>query len=243
MIGFTHVANRRRAAPSAFWTSPVTMLAIASTLHFAHVFLYMAWGVYWWHFTLYGLGIALALPSALSALVGPRPRAGRIAAAAAAGVLVGLAAWAKVLELPPKGAQHAGWLDAARWARDETQEADVFALADAGLFAYFSHRPVVNLDGKANSFEYLRHVEAGTVPQYLASVGTRYVASTRARYNRSGTCWLAIPGPHEPPPSLEMDEAWEIYRGAEIASGLTRGVGAARTSHFTIWKLPDEYGR
>ncbi len=243
MIAFTYGVERHRGTRPSLRTSPIVMIAIACTLHFVNVSLFMAWGVYWWHFTLYGLGIAFALPGALSALVGPHVRVARAMQTIAVASLVLLAAWSKSNELPSRAEQHAGWLDAARWARDTTDDGTVFALADAGLFAYFSHRPVVNLDGKANSYEYLRHVEARTVPRYLASIGTRYVASTHARYNQKGTYQITILRPDGSAAPLEMDRSWEVYRGAEIPAGLARFSGEVTMSNFAIWKLPDGYGR
>jgi len=43
---------------------------------------------------------------------------------------------------------------AATWVRDNTEPGTVVASWDAGIVGYFSHRPVVNLDGVVNSFEW-----------------------------------------------------------------------------------------
>jgi hypothetical protein len=224
------------ATETPFWSSPVSLLALASALHFLHAFLFMAWGVYWWHFTLYGLGIALASSGALAAVVGARVGLGRIAVAVVSALLIAFAAWAQFRSLPVKGAQHAGWLAAARWAKDHTDEESVFALVDAGLFGYFSHRRVVNLDGKANSYDYLERVDLGNVDAYLESVGVRYVANIRYRY-ASGKSRIFIPRVNKPSLPLVMDETWEVYRGEPIPSDLPR-FGAIPTSSFVIWELP-----
>ncbi|MDH3197510.1 MAG: glycosyltransferase family 39 protein [Candidatus Krumholzibacteria bacterium] len=229
-------AGPRGATEPPFWASPVSLLAIASALHFVHAFLFMAWGVYWWHFTLYGLGIALASSGALAAVVGARVWPRRLAVAAVSALLIAFSAWTNFRGFPVKEAQHAGWLAAARWAGDHTREEDVFALVDAGLFGYFSHRRVVNLDGKANSYDYLKRVDLGTVDAYLESAGVRYVANIRYRY-ASGKSRIFIPRVNKPSLPLVMDETWEVYRGEPIPSDLPR-FGAIPTSSFVIWQLP-----
>jgi len=232
---------RRAATPVAetgvrFTASPLTLIAVASTLHFAHVVLFLTWGVYWWHFTLYALGLALSAGAALSSLAGGRARIARWAVVTVGALLIGFSLWSKARELPVKAMQHAGWYDAARWARDHTGEDDVFALVDAGLFGYFSQRHVVNLDGKANSYDYLQRVDEGTVEEYLAEVGTRYVANIRVRYV-DGRSRIYIPRVNRPGVVLEMQQAWEVYRSVPIPSDLPR-FGPVPTSSFVIWELP-----
>jgi len=224
------------AAEAPFWASPLSLLAIACAFHFLHALLFLAWGVYWWHFTLYGLGLALAASAALAALVGARVWLRRLAVGVVSALLIAFSAWTEWRGLRVKEAQHAGWLAAAQWARDHTREEDVFALVDAGLFGYFSGRHVVNLDGKANSYGYLESVERGTVEAYLASVGVRYVANIRYQY-RSGKSRIFIPRVNQPSLPLVMDETWEVYRGAPIPSDLPR-FGQAPTTSFVIWELP-----
>ena len=54
---------------------------------------------------------------------------------------------------------------AALWVRDNTPSGTVLASWDAGVIGYFSDRPVVNLDGVVNSFEWeraLHHAPAAT---------------------------------------------------------------------------------
>jgi hypothetical protein len=131
-------------------------------------------------------------------------------------------------------------MEAARWARDHTGKEDVFAIIDAGIFGYFSQRPVVNLDGKANSYEFLRYVQSGTVDAYLKSANVRYVADIRMQY-RNGQARLFIPRVNERRVPLVMDEAWEVYRGPAIPSALPR-VGRPPMTHFVIWKLPGTTG-
>lgn len=48
---------------------------------------------------------------------------------------------------------------------------------DAGVVGYFAHRPVVNLDGVANSYEYYEAARAGTVDEFLADEGVGYLVN------------------------------------------------------------------
>jgi hypothetical protein len=226
-------------ARSPLLAPPLVMIAMASLFHFLHVFLFLAWGVYWWHFTMYGLGIVLVLPAFVQSVFGPVRRWRYPVVVAMALIFLSFAAWTKVREIGIKGRQHAGWLQAAEWARDHTGPRDVLAIADAGLFGYFSERNVINLDGKANGYDYLRHVESGRLLEYLQRAGTRYVANIRVRYD-SGRYRIPVARVDKPSLGLVLRESWEVYRGPPIPSDAPR-FGPVGTSHFVIWRLPANF--
>jgi hypothetical protein len=59
---------------------------------------------------------------------------------------------------------------------------------DAGYLAYYTDRPVVNLDGRVNSFEFVHYAESGRMDEYLDVVGIDYIANVSGRASR--ITWL-----------------------------------------------------
>jgi hypothetical protein len=224
-----------RSAPSRR-RGPLLLLALSCTLHYVHAFLFLDWGVYWWHFAPYGLCLAMTLPAAAESVlhrisVRPRP------IVVGAFVLCGIgSAILIVRQLDIKYRQHAAWCDAAQWANENTPADAVFALKDAGLFGYFSRRSVVNLDGKANGREYLPHLRDGTVEDYLRTVNVRYMADVHARY-RQGQYAIAIPRVNRHALILMMHESDEVYRSDTIPAHASR-FGSSADAHFAIWTYP-----
>lgn len=149
-------------------------LGLGSLLHLTWTILFMSWGVFQWHFALY-------LPIEVVGMAGLYNRlqraipGDRFARAAMAVVMVftvaSLAVYARA-----KGDHHAPRIAAARWAKANTPENAVFAMHDAGAFAYFSQRRTINLDGVINSYAYRDRVREGTLAEYFNSVGLEYVA-------------------------------------------------------------------
>ena len=217
-------------------TSPLVMLAIASILHFMHCFLFMGWGVYWWHFTLYGITIALALPCSIHLVAGSRRRLGCILQIAVIVPLVAVAVYFKINEVQIKKRQHEGWMQAALWVRENTEPDAVITILDAGLFGYYSERNVINLDGKANGHEYYRHIQNGDLTGYLKLAGVDYVANVRVDYS-PGFTMIFVQRPNRRNIGLKMMEEWEIYRSPPIPSQAPR-FGKVRDSHFVIWRAP-----
>ena len=77
---------------------------------------------------------------------------------------------------------------------------------------------MVNLDGKANGYEYLASLKRGNVEAYLEQVGVSYIASSHAVY-RAGKCAIIIPRANQAFARLWMDEASEVYRGRAVPAG------------------------
>ena len=61
--------------------------------------------------------------------------------------------------------------DAGQWIDANLAPDAVLASWDAGVVGYYAGRPVVNLDGVANSYEFYRAGRNGTVGQFLAARG------------------------------------------------------------------------
>jgi hypothetical protein len=224
----------------AILCSPLAMLALACFMHFVHTVLFLDWGVYWWHYALYGLALAIAIAKLAHRATARRAWTRRLAVTALVAVFVTVAAATQVRILKIKGQQHGGWLQAAEWARDHTPPGSVFAINDAGLFGYFSRRPTINLDGKANGYEYLRSLKADEVEDYLTRNNTAYVASLRGRYY-GGRMRITIPRTNQTIASILVSQENEVFRSREIPSHVGR-FRAARMTHFYIWKYVSGLG-
>lgn len=66
---------------------------------------------------------------------------------------------------------------AGEWMDANLPTDAVAASWDAGVVGYFAGRPVVNLDGVVNSFEYYQATRNGTVGPFLAASGVGYVVN------------------------------------------------------------------
>jgi uncharacterized membrane protein YiaA len=65
---------------------------------------------------------------------------------------------------------------AALWADQHLPDNAVIGMSDAGIFAYFCERRVVNLDGLVNDYEYQDILRAGKFGEYLQNQGINYIA-------------------------------------------------------------------
>jgi hypothetical protein len=212
------VSSGREGCLRRLVDSPLSILVLGCVFHFVYAFLFLAWGVYWWHFMPYVLAIAVVLAQVVERLTAHRPRIRR---AVIGGLVCTMAAFAiatKYQEVRLKEQRHQAWREAAEWARSHTSADAVFGMNDAGLFGYFSERRVVNLDGKANGYEYLAALGEDDVEAYLRRLGVSYIASTHADY-RAGKCAVVIPRANQPSARLWMDEAAEVYRGRAVPGG------------------------
>lgn len=185
--GLFFLASLRPSASR--WVRVMGWLGLGGLFHLAWTLLFMNWGVDRWHFVhvvpLALLGVPWLLDRALSRWIDPlgavdatgdRPFSRTTAVRPAGRVLRGgvlllglLAAIAvQAYSISRRGDRH---LDAAReiaeWARDHLPENAVFAMSDAGVFAWFSGRQVVNLDGLINNFRYQEALRAGRLEEYL----------------------------------------------------------------------------
>lgn len=216
--------------------SPLPIFVMGCTFHFAYAFLFLAWGVYWWHFAPYGLLVAITLAQVVDRLTVDRPRVRRAAVVSLALTIAAFAIVVKAQEISRKHERHEAWLDAAEWARTSTTSDAVFAIKDAGLFGYFSDRRVVNLDGKANSFEYLNALNANVVEGYLSRANVTYTASIHTTYD-AGRCPIVIPRANRPPVVLWMTEDSVCYTSRPFRSGRLTG---STTTRFAIWNYGGE---
>jgi hypothetical protein len=216
--------------------TPLSFLVFACVLHYLHLFLFLSWGTYWWHFAPYGLALSILLARACHGL-------GERRSGLRSFLNVGLATAVSLASLLAFGAKlentahrHGTWLEAARWAKSNSEAGDVFALKDAGLFGYFSDRHVINLDGKANGYRYSDYLSRGEIDQYLREAQTRFVADIDCRYVEN-LCRIAIPQPRPPAVHLFMPEDREVYRSKPYPARIFQSAGRG-DRRFRIWQYP-----
>jgi hypothetical protein len=171
--------SRRSGADGLrYYRSAMTAMACAILLHFVHALLFMKWAVFSWHYVPYVLFGAVAVCEPVERLLAPagskRPRAMYWIVVATI-VLAGCTAVFRGLSRPFAGDWRIAAYAAARWARENTGADAVFAMKDAGNFAYFSERRVVNLDGVVNNLEYQAALKERSLRGYLAIKGVDYL--------------------------------------------------------------------
>lgn len=182
-VGFLLASLRPR---SSRIVQALGIFGLASALHMAYTVLFMRWGVDRWHFAITipagVLGLPLLLDRALGVFAPGRGRALRVALVAG-GVVLAIAA--QGYSLRARAGRH---LDGSRavalWARDHLPEDSVYAMTDAGVFAYFSGRTTVNLDGLINNYRYQDYLRAGRLVEYFEEKSIDYVYE-QASYGRA----------------------------------------------------------
>ena len=174
--GLFFLASLRPSASR--WVRVMGWLGLGGLLHLAWTLLFMNWGVDRWHFVhlvpLALLGVPWFLDHAFHRWIDPRRRLVVRRASPSflrsGVVLLGLVAAITVQawSLSRRDDRH---LDAARqiaeWARDHLPSDAVFGMTDSGVFAWFSGRQVINLDGLINNYRYQEALRAGRLEEYL----------------------------------------------------------------------------
>jgi len=176
-------AFRSRGGGPAYVDASLCVGALAMILHALHSYLFMTWAVFRWHFIWYGLLAIVALARASETLLALAPAPSRrLVHAAAAALLLATGAYESYRrEIQDSSYNwHRAAYDAASWARAHTPEHAMFAMHDAGVFAYFSQRAVINLDGVVNDLEYQERLRERHLRTYLANNHVGYLVSHEA---------------------------------------------------------------
>ncbi|MBM4353064.1 MAG: hypothetical protein FJ109_04595 [Deltaproteobacteria bacterium] len=203
----------RSVAPGAA-RSAYRFLAVIACIHYLAV----RGGVaesYSWYYLIETLLAAHVAAMAVQRLTGLVPRANGLARAvvAAAAVISGLLVRDLVRGEPvlfvSRAIQSEG-RTAAEWIREHTPPDAVVASWDAGILGYFAHRPVINLDGLANDWEYVGVMKNRAWNDYLERSGVGYVANWFFVLEDS-RLWRQRIGMAEVLPTLRLE-----YRGREV---------------------------
>jgi hypothetical protein len=229
--------------------SPIAIFGLAALLHFIYTLLFMAWGVENWHFCLGVPAGILLLGWGATRAVNMIARGNARRAAPIWAVVVIAAAGAMAAGLASSRARHRDLLlehyhRAALWARDRSPRDAVFAMTDAGIFAWFSERTTINTDGLINDFDYVETLRRGAFAEYLAREGVDHVMdywnwgaepllrggygmkTIRARLRPSGAEAGAI----------DVSEADEVYR--DVFRARNPATRAVEENALLIWRVP-----
>jgi len=224
-----------------YYRSAMTVMAFAILLHFAHTLFFMKWAVFRWHYISYVLFGAVAICEPVERVLGPagskRPRALYWIAVAAI-IAVGSVAVSRGVNRPFDRDWGQAAYAAARWARENTGADAVFAMKDAGNFAYFSERHVINLDGVVNNLEYQAALREKNLRGYLAIKGVDFLVQhafwdrpdvTKGEYDSLSVSYRSRRFECESD-SLALRKSDEVYRSQPYFDGPYETV-------FVIWKI------
>ncbi len=163
--------------PASAMVRMLGLFGLAGLLHMAYTLLFMRWGVDRWHFVLMMPAGLLGIPWLMERMLS-RPSSGGSRWIRTSTIAIGVIAAVIVQgsSLMMRGGRHlAAVREAALWAADNLPEDTVFAMSDAGVFAYYGRRTTVNLDGLINSYDYLDALRTGRVSEYLHHRGVDYI--------------------------------------------------------------------
>jgi hypothetical protein len=224
-----------------YYRSAMIVMACAILLHFIHTLLFMKWAVFGWHYVPYVLFGAVVICEPVERLLAPagskRPRAPYWIAVAAI-VALGCFTVFRGLSRPVAGGWGQEAYAAARWARENTGTEAVFAMKDAGNFAYFSERRVINLDGVVNNLEYQAALREKSLRGYLALKGVDFLVQhalwdrpdvTKGEYDSLSVSFRSRRYECESD-SIVLRKSDEVYRSRTYFDGPYETV-------FVIWKI------
>jgi len=162
---------------------PACAMAIGVLMHVGYAVLFMKWAVFSWHFVLERFAVCLLLVALLNRMILENQRISGFAQRWAIGALVTVLAVAAplvVYEREWRADLSRSWrltgYEAAKWAKANLPADAVIAMTDAGNMGFHSGRPVVNLDGLVNSFEYQDALKEGRFLEFLRGSGVNYFA-------------------------------------------------------------------
>ncbi|UCG53283.1 MAG: hypothetical protein JSW58_06945 [Candidatus Latescibacterota bacterium] len=163
------------------------VLGVYVLLHAVNLVLFIDWGIFRWQFIPYALFLAMALREPTDYVLERWPKVATRVLVSVLIVLVSVVAIYKISRQTLLARLDHSWhvqaYRAALWTRANTQPMDVLAMKDAGRFAYFSRRKVINLDGVVNNAEYQEVLRSGSLNEYLARNGVKYIVQQSIRLN------------------------------------------------------------
>jgi hypothetical protein len=145
-------------------------------LHMIWTAMFMQWGVYQWHYSAYVPVLAILPAFAVRGFI-DRFGHGRTIRILAMSLAVLFTLGVSAFTYLEKGSHLIQRYEAAMWARNNTAENTVFAMHDAGCFAYLAERPTVNLDGVINSFEFQDAVRDDRLREFLDNLNVKYIVA------------------------------------------------------------------
>jgi hypothetical protein len=157
--------------------SELDLIAIGALLHAGYLLFFMRWAVFGWYLVPERFALVVLVAWAVAEVNGRRIERWMalvpgFATLALAGTLV--FAVRRDWKQPLDHSWHVAAYEAAIWARDHLPQEAILAMKDAGHFAFFSERRVINIDGLANNFAYQDELRRGRFAAYLHESGVTY---------------------------------------------------------------------
>ena len=156
----------------------VSALAVWVLLHLLNTVLFLDWAIFSWHFAHYGFFAAVAIAAVAAGftprLLRSRPSVLIYWVVMAAMFIAAGARLARRADFPTPN-WHTTAYEGAVWARENTGPDTIFAMTDAGLFALFSGRRTINLDGIVNDRAFQDVLAEKRLGDYLRSNGVDFL--------------------------------------------------------------------
>jgi hypothetical protein len=153
----------------------VVLLCLTIIMHAIHTGFFMKWGLFDWHFALYPVTAIFILVEPVNYLIEKLPRLKYLITYSALILILGFICYrsASYKNFPKDWTEVV--YNAAVWTRNHTSQDKIFAMKDAGHFAFFSGREVINLDGLVNSFNYQDVLRDKKLNDYLSQNKVSYI--------------------------------------------------------------------
>ncbi|MEW5757421.1 MAG: hypothetical protein AB1810_14085 [Pseudomonadota bacterium] len=209
-------------------------------IHVTWTLLFMQWGVYQWHFAFYIPALVLFLVAGAAKITTLLNNSPAIRLANLSMMSLAILGYS-LLVYADKSSHLEYRYQAALWAKQHTAPTDTFALSDAGVFAYFSERSTINLDGLINSYEFQEAIKSHTLDGFFARKNLRYVADayTKCDYDQRRIAIYAYPAKNLRQPigyTITAQKEDEVFQGTPF---LYRPLTEDREICFTIWDYAD----
>lgn len=225
------------AASGRSITNPMIIIFwLGCLIHITWTLLFMQWGVYQWHFAFYIPVLVLFVIAVAAKAVTIFNNTTTAKLAVISTMLLLILAYS-VLIYADKSSHLEYRYQAALWAKEHTSPADTFALSDAGIFAYFSERHTINLDGLINSYEFQENIKNHTLEEFFARANLRYVADsyTKCDYDQRRIPIYAYLAKNLSQPIGYVVTARKEDEAYQSPPFLYRPITEKRNVCFTIW--------
>jgi len=235
-VVFQLLRNRKQIKDIAQQQPILFCFFTGTIIHFLWSMLFMRWAVFQWHFTTYIPVIVLFALFIIRNILQNRNKA-----LMALSILTGFLVTSYTLVIYFDKGQHLEYVqNSALWFKEHSRPNEAIAIADAGIFGYFSERPTVNLDGLINSYEFQESIVNGSIKDLLLSQNVKYIAHTYTNcdYSSKNIPILAYKGKLRYSPTGYVVT---LYKEDEffISEPITyRPLSENKTSCLVIWKLP-----
>ncbi len=179
-----HLFRRYRSRPTRRPASLIAgireteVVAIGAMLHACYCAFFVRWGAFGWYFVPERFALVVLASRTVAEVGGEWLKSRRAMLNLASALLLASTlgfAWWRDWKRPLDRSWHVAAYDAAGWARVHLPKNAVLAMKDAGHFSLFSERPVINLDGLVNNFDYQDELRQGRFADYLKENHAAYL--------------------------------------------------------------------